>query len=124
MRAEIGWTQGRELTLVVRPDANGLVVEARVVASGRVDTVLSLPGIAGRGEMLVHNHPSGVLEPSGADLAVAARLHDGGVGFGIVDNAVTDFYVVVECPRPRSTTRLDAIDVAGALRPRRGPARA
>src|SRR5438034_3070643 len=74
--------------------------------------------------MLVHNHPSGVLEPSGADLAVAARLHDGGVGFGIVDNAVTEFYVVVECPRPRSTTRLDAIDVAGLLAPGGAVARA
>src|SRR5438093_1476067 len=74
--------------------------------------------------MLVHNHPSGVLEPSGEDLDVAARLHDGGVGFGIVDNAVTDFYVVVECPRPRSTTRLDAIDMAGLLAPGGAVARA
>ena len=49
--------------------------------------------------MLLHNHPSGVLEPSGADLAVAARLHDDGVGFGIVNNEVTELYVVVECPR-------------------------
>src|SRR3989442_4393003 len=74
--------------------------------------------------MLVHNHPGGVLEPSGADLAVAARLHDGGGGFGIVDNAVTEFYVVVECPRPRSTTRLDAIGVAGPPAPGRGRGRA
>jgi len=124
LRAEIAAAHGREVSFVVRPDANGLVVEARVVARGTVDAVLALPGIAGRGEMLVHNHPSGVLEPSGADLAVAARLHDGGVGFGIVDNAVTEFYVVVECPRPRSTTRLDAIDVAGLLAPGGAVARA
>src|SRR5256884_601934 len=84
---------------------------------GTVDAVLALPGIAGRGEMLLHNHPSGVLEPSGADLAVAARLHDGGVGFAIVDNAVTDCYVVVECPRPRATARIDPIDVAALLAP-------
>src|SRR2546428_14102601 len=70
--------------------------------------------------MLLHNHPSGVLEPSGADLAVAARLHDGGVGFAIVNNAVTDCYVVVECPRPRATTRLDPFDTPGPLPPR-GP---
>ena len=35
--------------------------------------------------MVLHNHPSGRLEPSGADLNVAARLHDAGVGFGIVE---------------------------------------
>jgi len=89
LRAEIAAARGREVSFVVRPDANGLVMEARVVARGTVDAVLALPGIAGRGEMLVHNHPSGVLEPSGADLAVAARLHDGGVGFGIVLGLIT-----------------------------------
>src|SRR5439155_1346402 len=92
-------------SVTVLADANGVLVEARPVARGTVDAVLALPGIAERGELLLHNHPSGVLEPSGADLTVAARLHDGGVGFAIVDNAVTDCYVVVECPRPRATTR-------------------
>src|SRR5205807_5054847 len=84
---------------------------------GTVDAVLALPGTARRGGLLVHNHPSGVREPSGADLSVAARLHDGGVGFAIVDNAVSDCYVVVECPRARATTRIDAMDVAGLLSP-------
>src|SRR5207249_909452 len=105
-------------------DANGLIVDARVVARGTVDAVLALPGIAVRGELLLHNHPSGVLEPSGADLSVAARLHDGGVGFAIVDNEVTDCYVVVECPRPRATTRIDPIDVAALLSPSGPVARA
>src|SRR5205807_9001718 len=109
LRAEIAAARGREVSFVVRLDANGLVIEARVVARGTVDAVLALPGIAGRGEMLVHNHPSGVLEPSGADLAVAARLHDGGVGCAIVDHAVSDCYVVVECPRARAATRIDAM---------------
>jgi len=124
LRAEIAAAHGREVSFVARPDANGLIVEARVVARGTVDAVLALPGIAVRGELLLHNHPSGVLEPSGADLSVAARLHDGGVGFAIVDNAVTDCYVVVECPRPRATTRIDAIDVAGLLSPSGPVARA
>jgi len=120
LRAEIGAAQGREVSFVARPDANGRIVEAWVAARGTVDAVLALPGIAERGEMLLHNHPSGVLEPSGADLGVAARLHDGGVGFAIVDNAVTDCYVVVEIPRRRATTRLDPVDVAGLLA-ERGP---
>jgi len=117
LRAEIASARGREVSFVARFDANGLIVDARVVARGTVDAVLALPGIAVRGELLLHNHPSGVLEPSGADLSVAARLHDGGVGFAIVDNDVTDCYVVVECPRPRATTRIDPIDVAAQLSP-------
>src|SRR5206468_2353277 len=89
VRAEIAAAHGREVSFVARPDANGVLVQARPVARGTVDAVLALPGIAERGELLLHNHPSGVLEPSGADLSVAARLHDGGVGFAIVDNAGT-----------------------------------
>ncbi len=115
LRAEIAAAHGREVSFVVRPDANGTIVAARVVARGTVDAVLALPGVAERGEMLLHNHPSGALDPSGADLAVAARLHDGGVGFGIVDNDVTALYVVVECPRARSAVRLDPVAVAALL---------
>jgi len=124
VRAEIAGARGREVSFVARFDANGLIVDARVVARGTVDAVLALPGIAVRGELLLHNHPSGVLEPSGADLSVASRLHDGGVGFAIVDNEVTDCYVVVECPRPRATTRIDPIDVAALLSPSGPVARA
>ncbi len=115
LQAEIAAAHGREVSFVVRPDANGTIAAARVVARGTVDAVLALPGVAERGDMLLHNHPSGVLEPSGADLAVAARLHDGGVGFAIVNNAVTALYVVVECPRPRSVVRLDPVAVAALL---------
>src|ERR1041385_6715303 len=65
--------------------------------------------------MLLHNHPSGFLEPSGPDLHVAARLHDDGVGFGIVNNDVSTLYVVVEMPRARAVARLDSLEVANLL---------
>ena len=71
LRREIAAAHGREVSFVARPDANGSIVEARVIARGTVDAVLALPGTPERGEMLLHNHPSGVLEPSGADLSVA-----------------------------------------------------
>ena len=103
------------MSFVVRADPNGTPSEPRVVARGTIDSVLALPGVATRGEMLLHNHPSGFLEPSGADLHVAARLHDEGVGFGIVNNDVSTLYVVVECPRARTLTRLDSLDVANLL---------
>jgi ATP-dependent DNA helicase DinG len=115
MEKEIAAAHGREVSFVVRADPNGTLTDARVVARGTIDAVLALPGVAERGEMLLHNHPSGHLEPSGADLHVAARLHDEGVGFGIVDNDVTALYVVVECPRARTLARLDAMAVAELL---------
>ena len=115
LRAEIASARGREVSFTARLDGNGAIIEVRVVARGTVDAVLALPGVAGRGEMLLHNHPSGVLDPSGADLTVAAQLHDAGVGFGIVNNEVTELYVVVECPRARALTRLDPPEIAQLL---------
>jgi len=114
-REGVAAAQGREVSVVVRADPNGTLTDARVVARGTIDAVLALPGVAQRGEMLLHNHPSGFLEPSGADLHVAARLHDEGVGFGIVTNDVATLYVVVECPRARSVTRLDSLEIANLL---------
>jgi ATP-dependent DNA helicase DinG len=115
LQEEIAAAHGREVSFVVRADANGTLTDARVVARGTVDAVLALPGVAQRGEMLLHNHPSGFLEPSGADLHVAARLHDEGVGFGIVNNDVSTLYVVVELPRARTLARLDSPEIANLL---------
>ena len=99
MRVAIRLAGGREVCFVCAVDGDGQVTSARAVARGTAGQVLALPGVAQRGEMLVHNHPSGWLEPSDADLSIAARLHDDGVGFGITDNDVTDLYVVTEVPR-------------------------
>jgi ATP-dependent DNA helicase DinG len=115
LRAEIAAAGGREVSFVGSVGPDGTIGAVRVAARGTVDTVLALPGIAERGEMLLHNHPSGVLDPSAADLHVAARAHDAGVGFGIVDNDATRLYIVVEVPRARAAERLDPVAVAGLL---------
>jgi ATP-dependent DNA helicase DinG len=117
MRAAIRLTGGREVCFVSTLDEEGTVQTARVAARGDVASVLALPGFARRGEMLLHNHPSGLLEPSGADYDVAARMHDDGIGFGIVDNDASALYVVVEVPRASETTRLDPQAVADDLGP-------
>jgi ATP-dependent DNA helicase DinG len=113
--SEIAEAGGREVCFVGTLDAGGIVVAARVVARGTADMVLALPGVARSGEMVLHNHPSGLLEPSPADLHVAARLHDGGVGFGILDNAADELYVVVEVTPATPETRLDPLTVVETL---------
>ena len=115
LQEEIAAAHGREVSFVVRADPNGTLTDARVIARGTIDSVLALPGVAQRGEMLIHNHPSGFLEPSGADLHVAARLHDDGVGFGIVNNEVSTLYIVVEMPRARTLQHLDSLETANLL---------
>ncbi|HEU5175040.1 MAG TPA: helicase C-terminal domain-containing protein [Gemmatimonadaceae bacterium] len=108
---------GREVCFVGTVDEEGIVQTARVVARGDVERVLALPGFAKRGEMLIHNHPSGNLEPSDADLSIAALVHDDGIGFAIVNNRATDLYVVVEVPRAREETPLDPDAIGADLGP-------
>lgn len=117
IRAAVRLAGGREVCFACTVDEEGVVQTARVVARGDVTSVLALPGFAQRGEMLVHNHPSGLLEPSGPDLDVAARVHDEGVGFGIVDNDASELYVVVEVPRQAQLVPLDRDAVEDDLGP-------
>ena len=117
IRAAIRLAGGREVCFVCQVDDGGIVRSARVVARGDVRSVLALPGFAERGEMLVHNHPSGLLEPSNADLEVAARVYGNGVGFAIVDNDATALYVVVEVPRAAQHAVVDPERVGEDLGP-------
>jgi ATP-dependent DNA helicase DinG len=117
MRAAIKLAGGREVCFACAVDAEGVVQAARVVSRGTVQKVLALPRAADRGEMLVHNHPSGLLEPSDADLGVAARLYEGGIGFGIIDNAASELYVVVEVPQQLELTPLEAGRIGHDLGP-------
>ncbi len=112
---EIARAGGREVSFVGTVGAGGTVTSVRTVARGTVDAVLALPGVAERGEVFLHNHPSGVLDPSSADLNVAVRMHDAGVGFGIIDNTADELYVVVEVPKPKSYVSIDAVAAAEEL---------
>ncbi|MBM4187228.1 MAG: helicase [Gemmatimonadetes bacterium] len=115
LAGEIARAEGREVCFVATIGPDGSVAEARAVARGTAETVLALPGVARRGDMVLHNHPSGRLEPSFADLDVAARLHDGGIGFGIISNDALALYVVVEVPKGRVEVKLDTPNVVALL---------
>ncbi|MBI3568478.1 MAG: helicase, partial [Gemmatimonadetes bacterium] len=117
IRIAIMLASGNEVCFACAVNDEGVVTAARPVARGDVRSVLALPGFAQRGEMLVHNHPSGLLEPSDADLEIAAKMHDDGIGFGIVDNAASRLYVVVEVPRIEEQIPLDPDAVSALLGP-------
>jgi ATP-dependent DNA helicase DinG len=93
-------------------EESGELAELRVIARGHASAVLALVKEPERGGVLLHNHPSGVLEPSEADLAVAAQLWEQGLGFAITDNEASELYVVVEPPAVREDVplELDALE--------------
>ncbi len=117
VRTAIRLAGGREVCFCCTTDSEGSILTARVVARGDASSVLALPGFARAGELLLHNHPSGNLEPSEPDLQVAARLHDLGVGFAITDNQADQVYVVVEVPTPRVVVPLDLAAIEADLGP-------
>jgi ATP-dependent DNA helicase DinG len=117
MRTTIALAGGNEVCFACQVGPDGVITGARPVARGDVSSVLALPGFAQRGEMLVHNHPSGVLQPSGPDMEIAARVHGDGIGFGIIDNQVTAICVVVEVPREKERVALDPAQIGAMLGP-------
>ncbi|MFO0094309.1 MAG: JAB domain-containing protein, partial [Gemmatimonadaceae bacterium] len=117
IRTQIRLHGGNEVCFVCTVDDDGTILTARKVAAGDVRSVLALPGVADRGELLLHNHPSGDLTPSDADMEVAYRVHGNGVGFAIVDNDATRVYVVTEVPRGRVIVAVDPDTVDVALGP-------
>ena len=68
-----------------------------------------------RGDVIVHNHPSGTLRPSEADVAVSAEAGSAGVGSYIVNNAVDRVHVVAEPARRKPYVRLDEDEISGVL---------
>ncbi|MFW5844203.1 MAG: helicase C-terminal domain-containing protein, partial [Spirochaetota bacterium] len=87
---------GNEVLFVCSVDDTGMVSEVRIRARGNPVTVLAPAHEVERGDVIIHNHPSGTLSPSGADLEVASQLSRIGVGMYIVDNEVDRVYVVTE----------------------------
>lgn len=112
IRAEIERAGGREVCFLADVDEQRVVRAPRAVSRGNFEAVLVAARDAPEGGVMIHNHPSGELQPSDADMSVAAHLYEQGLGTAIVNNGATRLYVVVEPPRPRTRVPLafDALD--------------
>jgi ATP-dependent DNA helicase DinG len=117
IRAEIRKARGNEVCFVAEVDEAGLVTSARVVARGHRQAVLAATRDAEPGALVLHNHPSGDLTPSDADLAVAAELYAAALGLAIVDNDATRLYVVVAPPKLTGLELLAEDEIARLLEP-------
>lgn len=77
-------------------DRQRLVSKAAVLSRGNRKMTAALMNVVKAGDLVIHNHPSGKLTPSSADIMVASELGAQGVGSLIVNNQVTEVYAVVE----------------------------
>lgn len=117
IRHEVEKARGNEVCFVAEVAETGAVKAARAVARGHKSAVLAAVQDADWGALVIHNHPSGELEPSDADLGVASELYAQGIGLAICDNEARELYVVVDPPRAKSLEPLDLDDVRSALAP-------
>ena len=117
IRDEVARAGGREVSFLAEVTRERVVSNPRGVARGNRSAVLAVARGAPEGGVMIHNHPSGVLEPSDADLAVAARIYEDGLGTAIVTNEADRIYVVVEPPEPRRIVPLEVDGLAELLAP-------
>ena len=95
MAQEIAAASGNEIFFRGRCEV-AKVVQVKVLARGNQAMTPALSGQVKAGEVVIHNHPSGNLTPSDADLRVASLLGSEDIAFLIIDNRVTRVYAVVE----------------------------
>ncbi|MBN2232693.1 MAG: helicase [Deltaproteobacteria bacterium] len=115
LRAAVAAAGGREVLFQGVCDDNGRIAVVRVLARGNPRMAPAVDAGLQAGEVIIHNHPTGNLEPSDADIAVAARLGARGIGCLIIDNAVAAIYPVVEPLRPPSAAVVDPAAVAACF---------
>ncbi|MBJ6724812.1 helicase [Geomonas sp. Red875] len=104
MRAAIADAGGNEVFFLGRTDEALMVVEVEVLARGNQDSVAAIMIATSFGDVVVHNHPSGHLTPSGADIEIASLMGNQGVGFYIIDNTADKCYQSVP-PFKRKTVQ-------------------
>ena len=108
MKSEIEFAGGNEVFFRGIPDENLIVTEYEVLARGNETSVPAVVRHMKKEEVIIHNHPSGYLFPSDADVQIAAHYSQKKQGASyIINNNVTEVYVIVEL----KTEELKDIDI-------------
>lgn len=93
-------TGGNEVFFRGLVNDQGLVWDIEILARGNKVSVPAILLDLEPGDVVIHNHPSGNITPSPADITIASKLGQDGIGFIITDNGAEHVYVVVEPIQP------------------------
>jgi len=115
MREAIELSAGNEIFFLGHTDNNLNIWSVTVLARGNKQAVPAIASRCHSGDTVIHNHPSGDLTPSAADLNVAATLGERGIGFHIVDNTVENVYKVTDASPAPEPQYLDPNQVTAML---------
>ncbi len=117
IRQEIKDANGNEVFFAATLKSEEEISSIRVVARGHKSAVPAILEVCRKADLVIHNHPSGELTPSDADLEIAAQLGEGGVAFHITDNNVEHFYRVTEIHKRPESTPADYTRISTLLGP-------
>ena len=117
IRDAVEKTRGNEVFFVGRLNDDHLVADVDVYAMGNKHAVPAIIKEAKYGDVIIHNHPDGILDPSDADLEIASHMGSLGVGCYIVDNNVEYLYPVVKVPKKRTYEGLDFEELSAHFLP-------
>ncbi len=109
---EIKAASFNEVFFTGKINQSGVIIDIFAGARGNEHTVAVNQNAIKTTDVLIHNHPSGNLTPSEADLGVATRASENTQGFYIINNDVSDIYIVVEPIKPKVIKKIDKEDSA------------
>lgn len=115
IKSQIEDAGGNEVFFSGEINSSKVLTSCTVGSRGDEHSVVVNQEVKRKGSVLIHNHPGGNLRPSGADLSVASQCAENCQGFYIVNNDVTDVYVVVEPVLPKILKPVDSFQVSTLL---------
>ena len=115
IKAAIKEAGGNEVFFTGLISGQGIVSSVKIGSRGNDHTVPVNFSDARQSSVLIHNHPSGNLLPSEADLNVAAGASENGSGFYIINNSATEIYVVVEPVLPKTIKKVNEEEAGGYI---------
>ena len=96
MKNEITKARDNEVLFFGWTDEENRIIKVEIVARGNKECVAVPLQKSFLPDVIIHNHPTGTLSPSSQDMNIASFIANKGVGFIIVNNDLTEQYVVVE----------------------------
>ncbi|KPK90891.1 hypothetical protein AMJ80_07915 [bacterium SM23_31] len=112
---EIAGNKGNEVFFHGFTDKSGLVYKIEALAWGNETATPAILQHLAPGDVVIHNHPSGDITPSEADIQIASILGSRYVGFYIVDNSATNLKIVVKRLVKTELKHIDPLDVSAKL---------
>ncbi|MFA5699763.1 MAG: helicase C-terminal domain-containing protein [Desulfuromonas sp.] len=117
LREEIAASNGNEVFFAASLGDRDELASIHTIARGNEGAVPAILNACREADLVIHNHPSGNLTPSAADLEIAGRLGEGGIAFHIIDNEATRFYKVSEVQPRTQPALIDYARIASLLGP-------